>query len=99
MPDVIPNRARKARLLCFSKCAVLYSILAKMPVWSAEHVTSERIEAAAGVPRTNAFHSLAPNERAELADYQDSGFDRGHMAPAGDMSTAKAKGESFLLAT
>ncbi len=101
MPNVSPNRARKTRFLCFSEYAVLHSALTKTPVWSAERLTSERIEAAAGVPRKNAFHAeqrLAPNERAELADYKESGFDRGHMAPAGDMSTPKAKRESFSLA-
>ena len=51
--------------------------------------------------RKNAFHAdgnLPNGERAELGDYVRSGFDRGHMAPNGDMPTRSAQYESFTLA-
>lgn len=51
--------------------------------------------------RSNDFQpdpDLEPGQRAELVDYAKSGYDRGHMAPAGDMRWDKdAMTESFFL--
>ena len=98
---VDPRRATRARELCFRAYAVLHSGLTRTPLWSAEHLTAERVEAARGVERTNLFHAeerLPPDERAELADYARSGYDRGHLAPSGDMPDERSQAESFSLA-
>jgi endonuclease G, mitochondrial len=101
MPNVSKAKQQKTKLLCFTEYAVLHSGVSKTPVYSAEFLTSDRVDAASGVKRKNNFHAeskLPEEERAELDDYKDSGFDRGHMAPSGDMPTAKAQRESFSLA-
>jgi endonuclease G, mitochondrial len=95
--------AEQTHPICFSEIAVLYSGLSRTPLWSAEHLTPARIERARNLPRlrSNAFHEerkVPEEERSELSDYRRSGFDRGHMAPNGDMSTPEAQEESFSLA-
>jgi len=89
--------------LCFSEIAMLYSGVSRTPLWAAEMLTPARISLAKNLTRigSNSFHEEAqlPLEvRSELSDYKRSGFDRGHMAPNGDMSSPKAQEESFSLA-
>src|SRR6516165_1130742 len=77
-----PKLAAQTYPLCFSEIAVLYSGIARTPLWSAEYLTAARVERARALPRlrSNAFHeelSLPANERSELADYRRSGYDRG----------------------
>lgn len=98
-----PKLGERTFRVCFSEISLLYSGVARTPLWSAEHLTVARIQRARGLPRlhSDAFHeelSLPADLRSELADYRRSGFDRGHMAPNGDMSTPEAQGESFSLA-
>ncbi len=98
-----PKLAAQTYPVCFSEIALLYSGIARTPLWSAEHLTAARIQRARTLPRlrSNAFHEepgLPADRRSELADYRQSGFDRGHMAPNGDMSTEEAQEESFSLA-
>ncbi len=96
-----PKLAPGTRQLCYSEYALLHSGLTRTPLWVAEHLTPERIVAAHALMRVSDFHAdpnIPPSERAELSDYVRSGFDRGHMAPSGDMSTPEAMDESFSLA-
>ena len=101
-PDLVnPRLAPGTRALCYQAFAVLHSALTRTALYSAEHLTADRIEAARATPRTGDFHpdpALPPNERAELSDYARSGFDRGHLAPSGDMPDPEAQQESFTLA-
>ncbi len=98
-----PKLSERTFRVCFSEISLLYSGVARTPLWSAERLTAARIQRARGLPRlhSDAFHeelSLPADLRSDLDDYRRSGFDRGHMAPNGDMSTHEAQEESFSLA-
>ncbi len=101
-PDLVnPRLGAGARALCYRGFSVLHSPASRTALYSAEHLTRDRIESAQSLPRDSEFHpdpGLAPSERAELEDYARSGYDRGHMAPSGDMPDADAQEESFSLA-
>jgi endonuclease G, mitochondrial len=96
-----PKLTPKTRQICYTEFALLHSGLTRTPLWVAEHLTPRRASGARALNRVNNFHAdpnLPPDERAELSDYVRSGFDRGHMAPAGDMTTPQGMDESFSLA-
>ncbi|KMO34274.1 endonuclease [Methylobacterium tarhaniae] len=96
-----PRLAADTTLLCYRAFAVLYSGLSRTPLYAAEHLTAGRVEAARRVDRVDAFHEedgLPEAARSDLADYAGSGWDRGHMAPSGDMPSPSAQAESFSLA-
>ena len=101
-PDLLnPRLAQGSRALCFRAFAVLHSAATRTALYAAEHLTESRIANARGIPRDSEFHPeplLPPDERAELSDYARSGFDRGHMAPSGDMPDTESQQESFSLA-
>lgn len=102
-PPVITssNLAKQTTMLCFEGYAVMHSGISRTPIWVAEHLTAKRVDDAERLKRINRFHAeeqLPPADRSELADYVRTGYDRGHMAPNGDMPTENAQYESFSLA-
>ena len=96
-----PKLAVRTVPLCFEAFAVLHSGVTRTPLYAAEHLTRGSVAEARAVARDDSFHEesrLPPDARASLEDYVRSGFDRGHLAPAGDMPTVSAQAESFTLA-
>jgi len=96
-----PKLAQRLVPLCYEAFALLHSGAARTPLYAAEHLTTASVAAARKVDRVDAFHdedALPADDRSRLDDYVHSGFDRGHMAPAGDMPTAHAQSQSFALA-
>jgi endonuclease G len=86
--------------LCLNHFAVLYSRLSKTPLVAVERLTRQQLADALDEKRTNEFFPdprLSREERAELKDFQGSGLDRGHLAPAGDQPDQASMAQSFAL--
>lgn len=87
--------------LCKNGYALMHSALTKTPLWSAEHLTAEKVQRARKIRRQSEFFEepeLPKDQRASLADYKSSGFDRGHLTPSGDMPSLAEQQEAFSLA-
>jgi endonuclease G len=96
----IPSSTQVGRDLCFDDFAIYYSPLDKKPIYTVERLNGEQLQAP-HPRRTNQFYEearLPAHERALLADYRGSGYDRGHNVPAGDMTSERGMAQSFSLA-
>lgn len=101
VPPILNRESLKkdSYALCFNDFNVMYSGVSKTPLWSAEYLTPERLSIK--IKREDNFHEetrVQQAHRALLTDYRGSGYDRGHMAPNGDMGNTAAQFDSFSLA-
>lgn len=90
---------RPSQILKRHSYVVSYNYQRKCPNWVFWKLTREHADGKVKRP-DYAFHEdmEVPAPRAELSDYRGSGYDRGHMCPAGDNKwNADVMYESFLL--
>ena len=94
-----PLTDRKEAILVREGYTVSYNEDWLIPNWVAWHLTSDRLSGPAkrkGIPF--AEDGDAPGVHADTYDYVRSGYDRGHLCPAGDNKwSQRAMEESFLL--
>lgn len=87
------------RLVARDGYVLMHDGVSKIPLWVCEHAT--RDECTGTTDRKDNFKPdplLPAGQRAELADYAKSGYDRGHMAPAGNQTRdPRLKDETFFL--
>lgn len=78
---------------------ILHDNARRLPTWVTYHLTAADLQGTA--TRTENFRpdpALPAGQRSELVDYRNSGYDRGHMAPAADFKRDEAAmSETFLL--
>ena len=101
-PDNINQKmSAKTREVCYSGYALKHSGITRTPLYSAEHLTRDRMLQGKGLKRQSKFFpdpNIPASERAELHHYARSGYDRGHVAPSADMFDLQSQQECFSLA-
>ena len=93
----IPTLGKQApsQILSYKGFTLSYNNSTRLPNWVAYELTAE--EVAGDLPRKDKFRPdpAAAGPQANKEDYRNSGWDRGHMAPAADMKwSAEAIEES-----
>lgn len=102
VPDADAEEPDDFTALCRTGYYLLHDNSRRVPLWVIEYLTPERFTKnfdrdEEGEPFA-ADTDLATDAQATKPDYASSGYDRGHMAPAGDMVwDQNALIESFLL--
>lgn len=76
---------------CMDRFVVQFSLQMKTPLWSAQRLTREDVRENKAKPRINNFHSenmLPIIYQAKNKDYENSGFDRGHLTAYKDQAAS-----------
>ena len=95
----LPLKDRAEQILYRKAYVVSYNKDTRQPNWVAWHLTADHVDGSVQRPQT-AWHedTDVPTPRAQFYDYSRSGWDRGHLCPAGDNKwDSEAMYESFLM--
>ncbi len=99
--DLLPNLEFEytSQLIRHLGYVVSYNADYKVPNWVLYELNYA--ETLGNIPRNNAFAvdpEVPEKQMAQLTDYRNSGYDRGHMAPNADLNwDVQAQNESFYL--
>lgn len=80
----IPAFTQDETILYRTAYTTSYDKQNKIPKWVAWHLTSDHTSGEQRRLSNFIVDDAVPAPRAELVDYKGSGYDRGHMCPAGD---------------
>ncbi|MBB4129768.1 MULTISPECIES: DNA/RNA non-specific endonuclease [unclassified Xanthomonas] len=100
-PPSVRSATTRTTEVCHTEYALLASGVTKGPVYSAEHLTDQQVAGAEAIGRVGSFHEetgIPAADRSRSSDYTNTGYDRGHMTPAGDASTESSEKETFSMA-
>ena len=91
--------SRDGQLVDRTGYAFLYSEKHEQPLWVSYKLTKAEVQNKVAKRKDNfRLDPVIKTGSAILADYEGSGYDRGHLAPAGDMAWSKeTMSESFFL--
>lgn len=97
LTSVVTNPVMSESLIDYTGMTISFNPDYHVPNWVAYELTAD--ETRGEEPRYNKFtRDTSVKGCAEPDDYRNSGFDRGHMAPAGDMKwDDRAMRESFMM--
>jgi len=96
--DFCPTSTQSNQLVHHQYYCLSYSEKDEQAEWVAYKLTNKNIDG--NIKRKNNFKAdkKVITESAQLSDYKGSGYDRGHLAPAGSMKINKTSmSESFFL--
>lgn len=101
MPPVVDAAiTTRTTEVCHTEYVIFDSGVTKGPLYSAQHLTADQVAGSETISRTGSFHQetgIPAADRSQTSDYTNSGYDRGHMTPAGDESTVDSEKESFSM--
>jgi endonuclease G len=82
---------------CYEQYVLHYNFDLKSAVWVGEHLYPKETFVNNRVNSFRENKAIPELNRTTLQDYIEPNFDRGHLAPSGDMTNPTSQRESFLL--